>query len=154
MKVALTAALTLTLAAGATLAQAPGPRGPARPPGPQAAPQPPAPPPIFPCRTAEEICYLGIVVNGQVAVLYTNAQKSEGIDAKPVDVAGPDGAKLDLAAQNGRAVMLTGTYDPKAGLTKAELVEVASPLASLAVKAQLAAPPEEPQAGKAPPKRR
>ena len=145
------------LAAGAANAQAP--RGPARAPAPPAAqPQPPAPPPFTPCRTAEEVCFLGIVVGSQVLVIYTNAQNATGLE-KPLDVTGADNAKLDLAANAGRVVMLTGTLDPKAGLTKAELVEVASPLASLAIKAQLAAggPPEEaaiPGAKAAPPRRR
>ena len=116
---------------------------PAKPPGPgaQRAPAPPALPPIFPCRTAEEICYLGVVTgNSQVAVLFTNAEKAEGIDEKPVEVSTGDAsapAPLDLAQHMGRIVMLTGAYDAKAGLTKAELVEVASPLVSLVVKAQL-----------------
>lgn len=141
--------------AGVGVAEAQG-RPPARQPAKPAAEAPPPPPPIFPCRTAEEICFLGIVVNGQVAVLFTNAPNAQGIEAKPVDAAGPDGAKLDLAKEAGRVVMLTGTYDAKAGLQKAEIVEVASPLASLAVKAQLAGGGDEPAPGGkgGPPKRR
>jgi hypothetical protein len=99
--------------------------------------QPPAPPPVFPCRTAQETCYLGVVVGSQVAILFTNAPNAEGSD-KPVDVAGADGAKTDLGANDGRVVMLAGSYDPKTGI-KGELVEVASPLVSLSIKAQLAA---------------
>ena len=132
----------------------------ARPPGPQPKPPAqaqqapePAPPPIFPCRTAEEICFLGIVVGkSQVAVIFTNADKVEGIEAKPVEVLTGDATPLDLAQHIGRVVMLTGTYDPKAGLTKAELVEVASPLVSLVVKAQLAGEEEEPPAPAGKPK--
>ena len=51
----------------------------------------------------------------------------------------------------GRIVMLTGTYDTQAGLTKAELVEVASPLVSLVVKAQLGGEEEPPPAAGRPP---
>jgi hypothetical protein len=135
-----------------------------RPPGPQTKPpaagqpqpqaQVPSPPPIFPCRTAEEICFLGIVTGkSQIAVLFTNAEKAEGIDAKPIEVLSGEapGAALDLAPHLGRVVMLTGAYDSQAGLTKAELVEVATPLASLVVKAQLGEaeePPPPPPAGK------
>jgi hypothetical protein len=144
-----------------------------RPPAPQAKPpaQPAAPalPPIFPCRTAEEVCFLGVVTGkNEVVVVFTNAEKADGIDAKPIAVAAAaaPGAvaamPLDLAPHLGRIVMLTGTYDPQAGLTKAELVEVASPLVSLVVKAQLGAEeepsppagkPQPPQRSQAPPKR-
>jgi hypothetical protein len=120
----------------------------------QRAPQPPPPPPIFPCRTSEEVCFLGVVTgNNEVLVIFTNAPQAEGIDAKPVAVltgdspgAAGSATAMDLAPHLGRVVMLTATYDPQAGLTKAELVEVASPLASLIVKAQLAVeePPEQP----------
>lgn len=112
---------------------------------PAAAPEP-APVQIFPCRTAEEVCYLGVVVGSQVAILYTNAPNAQGIEPTPVDVAGPDGQKIDMAKNAGRVVMLTGEFDPKSGLGKADVVEVASPLASLAIKAQLAAGAEEPPA--------
>ena len=110
--------------------------------------QQPAPPPIFPCRTEAETCFLGVVIGSQVAVIYTNVQKAEGLDAKPVDLLGQDGAKVDLAQNAGRVVMIAGSYEPKTGI-KGELVEVASPLASLVVKAQLGggdAPPPAPQA--------
>ncbi|WP_333615339.1 hypothetical protein [Enterovirga sp.] len=105
----------------------------------------PEPVQIFPCRTAEEICHLGVVVGSQVAILYSNAPAAQGADPTPVDVTGPDGQKIDLSKNAGRVVMLTGDFDPKTGIGKAEVVEVASPLASLAVKAQLAAG-EEPAA--------
>jgi hypothetical protein len=126
-------------------------QAPARPPaGKAAAPaQPPAPPPIFPCRTAEETCFLGIVIGSQVAILFTNTQNTEGVD-KPVDVTGADGAKTDLSPNAGRAVMLAGSYDPKTGI-RGEVVEVASPLVSLSIKAQLGAGAPEGPAG-APPK--
>jgi len=136
-----------------------------RPPGPQGKPPPqpaaPAPPSIFPCRTAEEICFLGVVTGkNEIAVVFTNAEKADGIEAKPIPVtaAAAPGAvaalPLDLAPHLGRIVMLTGTYDPQAGLTKAELVEVASPLASLVVKAQLGAEEPPPPSGKPQPQQR
>ena len=143
-------------------------RPPGQPPKPpaqaaQRTPAPPAPPPIFPCRTAEEVCFLGVVTGPrQVAVLFTNAEKADGIDEKPVEVSAGDpaggaggAAPMDLTPHMGRIVMLTGTYDTQAGLTKAELVEVASPLVSLTIKAQLSAEEPEPQAaGKPQPKPR
>jgi hypothetical protein len=136
-----------------------------RPPGPQGKPPPQATapvPPIFPCRTAEEICFLGAVTGkNEVAVVFTNAEKAEAIAAKPIPVtagAAPGAVAalpLDLAPHFGRIVMLTGTYDPQSGLTKAELVEVASPLVSLVVKAQLGAEEEPPSpAGKPQPQQR
>jgi hypothetical protein len=148
-----------------TEAQQARPQGqPPRPPAPGAQPRspaPPAPPPIFPCRTAEEVCFLAVVTGkSQVAVLFTNAEKAEGIDAKPVEVLtgdapGAGGTLLDLAQHMGRIVMLTGAYDAQAGVTKAELVEVASPLVSLIVKAQIGGEEEPPpQAGKPQPQQR
>jgi hypothetical protein len=135
----------------------------ARPSAPKAAPPAPAQPApaIFPCRSAEEICFLGVVTGAsQVIVLFTNAEQVEGIDDKPVSVTagaeGSGGAPLDLAPHTGRVVMLTGTYDRRAGLTKAALVEVASPLLSLSIKAQVGAeepPPLPPAAGQKPPRR-
>lgn len=147
MRLILAATLAAALPASAALAQpARAPAGEKPAPGkPGAAQQqPPAPPPIFPCRTEAETCFLGVVVGSQVAVVYTNAPNGQSLDAKPVDVLGPDGAKIDLALNAGRAVMLAGTYDPKAGI-KGEVVEVAGPLVSLTVKAQLGgAGPETP----------
>ena len=143
----------LALLASSAAAQQPRPQGQQKPPAPaRAQPQPPAPPPLFPCRTTAEICYLGVVTGpNQVAILFTNNPQAEGVESKPVDVLSSDtpaaagsGTPLDLGQHLGRVVMLTGTYDAQAGLTKAELVEVASPLVSLTVKAQLLA--EEAQA--------
>lgn len=134
-------ALALSLAAVPAFAQ-PAPRAPAGR-APAAPPAEPAPPPIFPCRTQAEICFLGVAIGGQVAVLFTNAPNAQGIEAKPVDIAGPDGAKLNLAPHAGRILMLAGSYDPASGI-KGELVEVASPLVSLTVKAQLAGGGPEP----------
>jgi hypothetical protein len=118
----------------------PSPQQPApRPPAAQAqpAPAPPAPPTLFPCRTATEVCHVGVVINNQVSVLFTNSDKADGIESKPIDATDAAGAKLDLGRHEGQVVMLTGDYDPKTGLTKAELVEAASPLVSFAIKVLL-----------------
>lgn len=126
---------------------------------PPAQAQQPAPPPlpVFPCRTAEDVCFLGVVTSDkEVLVVFTNAPQADGIDAKPIAVltgdspgAAGSATPMELAPHLGRVVMLTGTYDAQAGLTKAELVEVASPLVSATIKAQLAVeePPEAPAAG-------
>ena len=135
MRLPVAAALAIAVPFTGALAQPA--RAPAAKPQP-AQPQPSAPPPIFPCRTEAETCFLGIVVGSQVAVIFTNAPSPEGLDGKPLDVLGPDGAKMDLAQNAGRVVMLAGSLDPKTGI-KGELVEVASPLVSLSIKAQLGA---------------
>jgi hypothetical protein len=149
----------------------------ARPPQPPTQQQTPEPPPgLFPCRTASEVCFIGIVTgNSQITLLFTNSPAAappppppaaqpprggsagrapqppqpaaEDADDKPLDVlAGDPGTPLDLAQHLGRVVMLTGTLDPKLGLTKAELVEVASPLLSFALKATLTGDDDEPAA--------
>lgn len=155
------AIVALVLAVAPVAAQQTRPQSAQPKPPAQAQPPAPQPPPIFPCRTAEEICFLGIVTGkSQIAVLFTNADKVEGIETKPIEVSSGDAASggsaapMDLAQHMGRVVMLTGAYDPQAGLTKAELVEVASPIVSLVVKAQLAGEEEEPppQAGKPQPR--
>ena len=158
MRILITA-VALAVLIGSAEAQQARPQSGQKPPAQaqQRAPQPPPPPPIFPCRTREEVCFLGVVTgNNEVLVVFTNAPQAEGIDAKPVAVltgdspgAAGSATPMDLAPHLGRVVMLTATYDPQAGLTKADLVEVASPLASLVVKAQLAVeePPEQPQRG-------
>lgn len=164
MRHLITAAALLALASSAEAQQG---RAQAQKPPAQTQQKPPAQPPpalpVFLCRTAEEVCFLGIVTGkNEVAVVFTNAQQAEGIDAKPVAVltgdspgAAGSATPMDLAPHLGRVVMLTGTYDPQAGLTKAELVEVASPLVSLTIKAQLSAEePEPPAAGKPQPKPR
>jgi hypothetical protein len=145
----------------------------ARPPQPPAAQQAPEPPPgMFPCRTENEICFIGVVTGAnQVAILFTNAPPAvvepppqpaqgrrgaaprtaapppaEDIGEKPVDVLTGEapGAPLDLAPHLGRVVMLTGAFDPKTGLTKAELVEVAGPLLSFALKSTLTGGDDQP----------
>jgi hypothetical protein len=129
-----------TLAALALPANAQQPRPGQRPPQRQQAqpPQPPAPPPgFFPCRTAEEVCYIGVVTGpSQMQVMFTNDQKAEGIEAKPVDLSSADapGASLDLAANLGRVVMVTGAYAQATGITKAQVVDTASPLLSFMLK--------------------
>ena len=142
------AAAALAASALPALAQGQPARPPAgqRQPPPAAQPQPPAPPPVFLCRTPTEVCTLGIVTgNNQIAVIFTNAQGAEGVD-RPIEVFSGDGpgAPLDLSQNVGRVVLLTGGYDPKAGLTKAELVEAASPLVSTLIKAQIAGSGDEP----------
>lgn len=158
MRYPLAVAAFATLIASAEAQQARPQGQPAKPPAAaaQKAPGPPAIPPIFPCRTAEEICFLAIVTGkSQIVVLFTNAAKAEGIDTKPIEVLSGDApgaagsaTPLELGEHMGRVVMLTGAYDAQAGLTKAEIVEVASPLVSLSVKAQLAGEEEPPAAGK------
>jgi hypothetical protein len=154
MRHLITVAALAALVASADAQQARPPSG-QKPPAQAQQKAPPAPPPtpVIMCRTAEEVCFLGIVTGqNQVLVVFTNAQQAEGIDDKPVTVltgdspgAAGSATPMDLAPHLGRVVMLTGTYDPQAGLTKAELVEVASPLVSLTLKAQLGVEEPEPQ---------
>jgi hypothetical protein len=158
MRFVVAAALFAALS-GQSLAQqarqpAPAPRAGTPAPGPtQAAPAPGSAgaasasnPQIFPCRTPQEVCFLGIVTGpSQVSILFTNAPGGDSMEPKPLDVATGEGAgtPLDLSANLGRVVMLTGTFDPKAGLTKAEVVEVASPLISALIKLQAGSEEEE-----------
>lgn len=130
-------ALTLLALAAVPAAAQPAPKGPPKPPpppkdAPKEAPQPdPVAAMLFPCRTPEETCYVGVVKDGKVTVLFTNDRKADEIAGKPVAVSG-DG--LDLAKSENRTVMLVGSYDAKDGLTKAEVVDVASPLVAFALK--------------------
>jgi hypothetical protein len=145
--ICLAALAALALPAHAQQQPRPGQRPPQRQ---QAqAPQPPAPPPgFFPCRTAEEVCYIGVVTGAsQMMVMFTNDQKAEGIEAKPVDLSSAEapGAALDLSANVGRVVMVTGTYAANAGITKAQVVDTASPLLSFAMK-QMGGDDGQPQA--------
>ena len=101
--------------------------------------QQPSPPSLFPCRTNEEICFVGVPLpNNQVNVLYTNHDRAEAISERPLAVTGADGGALDLSQQVGRVVMLTGEFDGKGALTRAEVIDTASPLVSFALKALLA----------------
>ncbi len=132
-------ALTLlALTAALPAAAQPAPKGPKAPPPPPPPKEAPAPDPtaamLFPCRTPEETCYVGVVKDGKVTVLFTNDRKADEIAGKPMAVAGEG---LDLAKNENRTVMLVGSYDPKDGLTKAELVDVASPLVAFALKSTI-----------------
>jgi hypothetical protein len=106
-------------------------------------PAPPAPPPgFFPCRTPGETCYVGVVAGpSQIAILFTNNPQAEGIEAKPVELSSAEapGTALDLAASLGRVVMVTGSYAAATGITKAEVVDTASPLLSFMMKQSAAA---------------
>jgi hypothetical protein len=105
---------------------------PAPAPAPQAQETPPVPG-MFACRTEQEICYVGIALpGGQMSVLFTNNESAEGIDAKPQAVAG-----ADLNPHVGRVVMVVGQYNAQSGLSGAEVVDVAGPLLSFAIKSQL-----------------
>jgi hypothetical protein len=127
----------LALTASLPAAAQPAPKGPKAPPPPPPK-EAPAPDPtaamLFPCRTPEETCYVGVVKDGKVTVLFTNDRKADEIAGKPMAVSG-DG--LDLAKTENRTVMLVGSYDPKGGLTKAEVVDVASPLVAFALKSTI-----------------
>ena len=155
MRLALSVA-TLALITLPAFAQQPRGAAPARPPAQAQPQQPPAPPPgFFPCRTEGEICYIGVVSGpSQVLVLFTNNQQAEGIDAKPVELSAGEqpGQPLDLGQSLGRVVMLTGVFDPKTGLNRAEVVDTAGPLLTFQIKAQLTgeepAQAASPQGGK------
>src|SRR3954452_9704322 len=140
MRLALGLAALLVLTVPA-LAQQRRP-APGRAPQAQAQPQQaPAPPPgFFPCRTEGEVCYIGVVTGpSQVAILFTNNPQSEVVRGKPMDVSSGDqpGQALDLGGSLGRVVMLTGSLDPKTGLTKAQVVDTAGPLLSFDIKTQM-----------------
>jgi hypothetical protein len=124
------ASVALTVPA---LAQPQGrPRPPAPPPPPQA--QPASPPGFFPCRTASEICFVAIVTGAnKVQVIFTNHQQSDAATAQPLEVKSVNGP-LDLTPNIGRAVMLVGNFDGRATLSNAQVVDVASPLTSFALK--------------------
>jgi hypothetical protein len=155
--IAVAALAVLVSSAEAQQGRPPGQKPPA-----QAQPVAPPPPPIFPCRTADEVCHLAVVTgSNEVLVVFTNARQTAGLGDKPVKVLSGDSpgaagsaTPLDLSQHVGRVVMLTGAFDREAGLTKAELVEVASPLVSLSVKAQLAVEEAPQQGGKPPPQAR
>ncbi|WP_203158033.1 hypothetical protein [Methylobacterium aquaticum] len=127
----------LALTASLPAAAQPAPKGPKAPPPPPPK-ETPAPDPtaamLFPCRTPEETCYVGVVKDGKVTVLFTNDRKADEIAGKPMAVSGEG---LDLAKTENRTVMLVGSYDPKDGLTKAEVVDVASPLVAFALKSTI-----------------
>jgi hypothetical protein len=133
-------------------AQAAPKAAPKQPAPPAAAPAPP--PGFFPCRTEAEICYVGIVTGkSTVMVQFTNAPQSDGIDEKPQNVFSDDAgsAQLDLSENLGRVVMLTGSYDAAKGISKAAVVDVASPIVTFFIKSQLGSGDDQtpaPQPGK------
>lgn len=117
-------------------------------------------PGMFACRTEQEVCFIGVVVgNNQVSVLYTNDPKAENLDSTPINAAGAP----DLGRHMGRVVMLTGDYNPQSGLSRVEVIDVASPLLSFAIKSMLSnneqeepepPPPPQRQPPRNPPPRR
>ncbi|SDR45614.1 hypothetical protein SAMN05519103_03369 [Rhizobiales bacterium GAS113] len=157
MRIAIAVVAVVALAF-ATEAQAAPAKAPAKQPAAAAAPPPP-PPGFFPCRSEAEICYVAIVTGkNEVLVQFTNAQQSDGIDQKPVNVFSDDAgsAALDLSQNLGRVVMLTGAYDPAKGINKAAVVDVASPILSFTIKSQMSGGEDQAAAGggKGAPKRR
>ena len=131
--------------------RAPGPPPPARPtPQAQQASQPT--PGMFPCRSANEVCHVVAIGNSsQGTLLFSNAPAAEGKEGEPVTVQG-----VDVAAHAGRVVMLSGTF-AGAAINGAQIIDVATPLASLAIKQQFSGYDEEeptapgPQRGAPPP---
>jgi len=127
---------------------------------PAAAPAPAAPEPgFFPCRSEAEICFIGIVTGkNSVAVQFSNAPQSDNIAEKPQNVFSDDAGAtaLDLSQDLGRVVMLTGSYDAAKGISKAAVVDVASPILSFMIKSQLDSGEDQgaPGGAKAPAKRR
>ena len=154
MRLVMTLATLASFALATQAEAAPPAKAPPKQAAAPAAPPPP-PPGMFPCRTESEICFIAIVGGkNQVMVQYTNAQGAEGIDQKPTNVFSDDGTTaLDMSQNIGRVVMLTGTYDAK-GLTKAAVVDVASPLLSFAIKSQMSGGDDQGSAQQAPPKKR
>lgn len=148
--------LALPLAALVALSLPALAQAPQRPPGqrppaarqPAQPPQPPAPPPgFFPCRSADEVCYIGVVSGlSQLAVLFTNDPQAAGLEAKPLELSSAEapGTPVDLAGSLGRVVMVTGAYAAASGITKAQVVDTASPLLSFLMK-QMGAGEEGPQ---------
>jgi hypothetical protein len=138
MRIAMLVVAFAALACAQPVEAAPPKKAPPKPAAPEAAPAPQ--PGMFPCRTESEVCYVGIVTGkNTVAVQFTNAPQSDGIDQKPQNVFSDDAGStpLDLSQNLGRVVMLTGTYDAAKGISKAEVADVASPLLSFMVKTQL-----------------
>jgi hypothetical protein len=133
--IAIAAVAALSLPA---LAQQPPPPRPPGPPPARPAPPPPqaqqAPQPspgMFPCRSANDVCHVVAVGSGsQGTLLFSNAPAADGREGEPVTVQG-----VDLAAHAGRVVMLSGTF-AGAAINGAQIIDVATPLASLALKLQ------------------
>ncbi len=117
-----------------------------RPPAPNRAPPPPqaqqqqpaqqqqaAPPPgLFPCRTANEVCHVVVATAGnQGTLLFSSAPQGEGTEGRTIAVQG-----ADLAPHIGKVVMLTGELGSN-GIANAQVVDVAGPLLSFAIKLQM-----------------
>jgi hypothetical protein len=122
-------------------------------------------PGMFPCRTQNEVCHVIVAASGtQGTLLYSNAPSADGAEGKPVNVQG-----VDLAQNVGKVVMLTGNF-ANGTISNAQIVEVAGPLLSFAIKLQMSGggdeeeeetpPPQQQrgnppaQRGNAPPQRR
>jgi hypothetical protein len=130
MRLPIIAAAVVAVASPA-FAQQSGPRPPAPPPVPV---QPSGPAGFFPCRTADEVCFIGVVTGpSKVTVLYTNDPQMAAATAAPLTVRSVNGP-LDLTPDIGRAVMLVGAFNGHGGLNNAQVVDVASPLTSFALK--------------------
>ena len=152
LKAGLAGFVAIAVIAGAAQAQQPKPKPAAPPPPAQAEGPPPGADVLFPCRSAKEICYVGAVTNGKLAVLFTNDAKAEEIGGKPLAVSAGDGSSpLDLSANEGKVVMIVGSYESKTGLTTAEVVDVAGPLLGFALKANAGGGDDGPPAPPPPP---
>lgn len=104
-----------------------------------------AAPGMFACRTENEVCYIAIVLsNNQVSVLYTNDPSAEGLEQTPISAQAAAGSEANLGKHVGRVVMLTGRYSPS-GISGIQVVDVASPLLSFAIKSMLAGEGEIPE---------
>jgi hypothetical protein len=129
-------------------------RAPAPPPA-QAQQQAPAPlPGMFPCRTQNEVCHVVVVGSAsQGTLLYSNAPAADGKEGGSVNIQG-----ADLGQHVGKVVMLTGEFGAN-GIGNAQIVEVAGPLLSFAIKLQMSgggdeeeeeAPQQQQKGGNAP----
>lgn len=164
MRLVIAMAAIAALSLPAFAQQQPQQRQPGPPPRQQSAP-PPAPAPqaqqaplpgMFPCRSTNEVCHVVAVGSGtQGTLLFSNAPAAEGKEGEPVTVQG-----ADLAPHIGRVVMLAGTF-AGAAINGAQIIDVATPLGSFAIKLQLsgggdddqqsAPAPAQPQRGAPPP---
>lgn len=147
MKVIFASAVVAAFATAALAQPRPGKTPP--PPPPQNGP-PPVAAALYPCRSEKEVCYVGVVKDGRLVVLFTNDPKTDEITGKPLPVTAADGGP-DLGPSEGRLVMMIGSYDAKSGLSKAEIVDTASPLAAFAIKAALGGGGDDAEGPVAPP---
>jgi hypothetical protein len=118
----------------------------APPPPPQAQQQAAPAPGMFPCRTANEVCHVVAVGSAsQGTLLFSNAPAAEGKEGEPVTVQG-----ADLAPHVGKVVMLSGTFATGA-INGAQIIDVATPLVSFAIKLQLSGGDDDQQQSAPPP---